>query len=154
MNSANVPTQKLFTVEQANAMLPLVRAIAGDLSALYTDLVERQQRLDHLASGRQRASGDVYGDELRHMEEELERDKQRLRELANELNQLGVQCKDPARGLIDFPCEMDGRTVLLCWKLDEPEVLFWHEIDAGFAGRQPLTAGSVSNGADRSFESN
>jgi hypothetical protein len=153
MTSAKVPTQKLFTPDQANAMLPLVRAIASDLSSLYIDLVERQQRLDHLTSGRQRGANDVYSDELRHMEDELERDKQKLRDLVDELQQLGVQCKDPARGLIDFPCAMDGRTVLLCWKLDEPEVLFWHELDAGFAGRQPLTAGSLASG-DRSFEAN
>jgi hypothetical protein len=43
------------------------------------------------------------------------------------------------KGLVDFPTIMDGRTVCLCWKLDEPEVLFWHEWDSGFAGRQPLT---------------
>jgi hypothetical protein len=62
-----------------------------------------------------------------------------------ELGDLGIQLKDPRLGLVDFPATMDGRAVLLCWKLDEPEVRFWHEADAGFDGRKPLapaTAGS------------
>ncbi len=151
--------RRLFTVDQANNMLPLVRAIASDLSELYVDLVERQQRLDHLSSGRDRNAEDPYSDELRDVESELERDKQRLREYVEELKQLGVECKDPGRGLIDFPSDMDGRTVYLCWKLDEPELLYWHELDSGFGGRQSLTADSVTadsvaDGPTESFEHN
>ena len=57
----------------------------------------------------------------------------------NELEELGVQLKDYERGLIDFPTMRDGRIVLLCWKLDEGDQLeWWHEVEAGFAGRQPL----------------
>jgi hypothetical protein len=58
---------------------------------------------------------------------------------------LGVEPKG-GDGLVDFPALWDGRLVYLCWKLGEPEVLYWHEIDAGFAGRQPLTADSVGTG--------
>ena len=145
MTSPKPRYRKLFTVEQANAMLPLVRAIVGDLSRLYRDLVGRHERLEHLASSRKSAKGDPYADELQQMESELERDKLKLREYVSELQQLGIECKDPGRGLIDFPSEMDGNIVYLCWQLDEPEVLFWHDIDAGFAGRQSLTAGSVAD---------
>jgi hypothetical protein len=139
---------KLFTVEQANAMLPLVRAIVGDLSSLYCDLVGRHERLEHLASSRKAAKGDPYADELQQIEAELERDKLKLREYVAELHDLGVECKDPGRGLIDFPAKMDGKVVYLCWKLDEPELLYWHDLDAGFAGRQSLTAGSVADSSD------
>ena len=68
-----------------------------------------------------------------------------LQEFVNELRQLGVEPKGPG-GLVDFPAELDGRQVYLCWKLGESEVLHWHEIDAGFEDRQPLTAESTAAG--------
>lgn len=135
--------RKLFTVEQANATLPLVRAIVRDLAALSSEVIERRQRLTVLLAGRQRGS-DVYGEELAQIEEELEKDSHRLQEYVEELRQLGVEPKNGPMGLVDFPSMMDGRVVYLCWKLDEPEVLYWHELDAGFRGRQPLAAGSVA----------
>ena len=143
MTTNDAEFDKLFTVEQANNMLPLVRAIVTDLAQLYQELVDRQQRLDHLTAGREHDSGDPYSDELREMEAGMERDRQRLRGFVQELRELGVQCKDPAQGLIDFPSQMDDRIVYLCWKLGEPEVLYWHELDAGFAGRQSLAAGTA-----------
>jgi hypothetical protein len=136
---------RLFTIDQANAMLPLVRAITGDLAALAKDVVERRHRLALLTSGRDLKLGDPYSDELAQMEAELERDASRLQEYVDELRQLGVEPKGAVEGLVDFPCQLDGRLVLLCWKLGEPELLFWHDLDSGFAGRQPLTAGSVSD---------
>ncbi|MES2178906.1 MAG: DUF2203 domain-containing protein [Gemmatimonadota bacterium] len=56
-----------------------------------------------------------------------------------ELERLGIQLKDRRIGLIDFPSELDGRPMLLCWQLGEPSVQFWHDLDSGFAGRQPLS---------------
>jgi hypothetical protein len=82
------------------------------------------------------------------MEADLERDTLRLQGYVEELRDLGVEPKGAIEGLVDFPAQIDGRLVYLCWKLGEPEVLYWHEIDAGFAGRQPLTAGSVSGDYD------
>jgi hypothetical protein len=137
---------RLFTIDQANAMLPLVRAITSDLSALAKDVVERRHRLALLTSGRDFKPGDPYSDELAQMEAELERDASRLQEYVDELRQLGVEPKGAVEGLVDFPCQLDGKLVLLCWKLGESEVLYWHELDAGFAGRQPLTAGAASGG--------
>ena len=144
MASETPEFEKLFTVEQANNMLPLVRAIASDLQSLYLDLVERQRRLDHLASGRDDEADDPYSDELRAMDTQMESERGRLRAYVAELRELGVECKDPGQGLIDFPSEQDGEVVYLCWKLDEPEVLHWHPLDAGFTGRRPLTAGAVA----------
>jgi hypothetical protein len=135
--------KKLFTVEEANRALPLVRAIVADLAALSRDVVERRQRLDHLTSGRDIHAGDPYDDELAQMEEELEKDTIRLQGYVDELRQLGVEPKNGPQGLVDFPSLMDGEIVFLCWKLGEPEVLYWHRIQDGYAGRQPLTAGSI-----------
>jgi len=129
---------KIFTLEQANAMLPLVRAIVRDLSVLSRDVLDRRERLALLTSGREAESGDLYRDELAQIGEELEKDNQRLHDYVRELYELGVEPKNGPEGLVDFRCLMDGRVVYLCWKLDEPEIRFWHELDAGFAGRQSL----------------
>lgn len=141
--------RRLFTVEQANAALPLVRAIAQDLANLSSEVIERRQRIAHLRGGRNIDSSDPYSSELSQIEEELERDAERLEGYVEELRELGVEPKYGPEGLVDFPSFMDGRVVFLCWKIGEPEITCWHEIDAGFRGRQPLVAGSaVSSGDD------
>jgi hypothetical protein len=130
---------KIFTLEQANAMLPLVRAIMKDLAELSRDVLERRERLAFLLSGRDAKSSDLYRDELAQIEEELQKDNERLRDYVRELHELGVEPKNGPEGLVDFRCLMDGRVVYLCWKLGEPKIGHWHELDAGFAGRQPLS---------------
>jgi hypothetical protein len=137
---------KLFTVEQANQALPLVRAIVKDLVDLSREVFERRQRLTSLQGNRPRTASDVYSEELRQVEQEVERDTERLQEFAEELRALGVEPKSGLEGLVDFPSMMDGRVVYLCWRLGEPEVLHWHELDAGFAGRQPLVVESSAGG--------
>jgi hypothetical protein len=129
---------KIFTLEQANAMLPLVRAIVRDLAVLSRDVLDRRERLAFLQAGRDANSKDLYGDELAQIDEELHKDNDRLRDYVRELHELGVEPKNGPEGLVDFRCLMEGRVVYLCWKYDEPEIRYWHELDAGFAGRQPL----------------
>jgi hypothetical protein len=134
---------KTFTAEQANAALPLVRAIVSDLVRLARDVEERRQRLTLLLAARHGASHHtLYNEEFEQAEDELEKDHDQIREYARELHELGVDLKDPLVGLVDFPCLMDGRVVYLCWKLGEPRIEYWHEIEAGFAGRQPLPGAS------------
>ena len=130
---------KLFTPEQANAMLPLVRAIVGDLVEISGSALERRERLQNLLNGRELDNEDPYSEELAEVERELERDMERIRGFAQELEDLGIELKDPVSGLIDFPWDKDGRTVYLCWKYNEPTVGHWHELDAGFRGRQALS---------------
>ena len=144
---------RMFTIDQANAMLPLVRAITTDLASLAKDVVERRHRLALLTSGRDLKPGDPYSDELAQMEADLERDATRLQGYVDELRELGVEPKGAVEGLVDFPCKMDGRLVLLCWRLGESEVLYWHDLESGFGGRQPLTAGSVPGGFGQDDES-
>jgi hypothetical protein len=136
----------LFTVEQANAALPLVRSITSDLVQLSREVVERRERLALLAAGRNAQSADPYSEELAQIEEELEKDSLQLQEYVAELRALGVEPKSGPEGLIDFPSMIDGRVVFLCWKLGESEVMYWHELEAGFRGRQSLVAGSLSEG--------
>ena len=144
MLSQNYQPARLFTIEQANAMLPLVRAITTDLARLGSDVMERRHRLALVAEGRKLKPGDPYSDELAHMQDELEKDQLKLREYVEELQELGVEPKGAIEGLVDFPCLMDGRVVYLCWKLGEERITHWHEVDAGFTGRQPIDAAILS----------
>ena len=64
--------------------------------------------------------------------------EQRAKDALAEIDSIGVQVKDLDIGLLDFPCEVDGRTVLLCWKLGEASITHWHGTDEGFAGRKPV----------------
>jgi len=130
--------KKYFTVAQANSALPLVRAIVRDVAVLANELRERHERLNRLRPRERSGRSEAHQEELVQAEAEFERGQQRMQEYELELKQLGIELKDYFTGLIDFPCWMNGHEVYLCWRLDEPEVGFWHEIDAGFAGRQKL----------------
>jgi hypothetical protein len=130
---------KIFTVEEANARLPLVRVIVSDLMQLTAELIDRRDRLEQLLRNRDGDSSDVYQSEVDQVKQELEKDSSRAGDFLRELLELGVEPKNAATGLIDFPTMIDGKLAYLCWKYDEPEVLFWHDLDAGFAGRQSLT---------------
>ena len=132
--------KKYFTVAQANAALPLVRAIVKDVTELARELQERHERLMRVLPSERGSVGDAHKEELWQIHSELERQQERMQEYEKELKNLGVELKDYLTGLIDFPCWTDDREVYLCWRLGEPEVAHWHEVDAGFAGRQPLLA--------------
>jgi hypothetical protein len=127
---------QLFTVEQANRTLPLVRRIVEDVVREHRLWQEKIVELDLLASG-------VRADQPDPRAAALERDILALAEEIDgfeaELSGLGIQLKDRRIGLIDFPCNLEGRRVLLCWRLGEPSVQYWHDENAGYAGRQPLS---------------
>ena len=130
--------KRYFTVAEANARLPLVRAIVRDIVTLAHDLRERQERLARVRPPARGAVLEAYQEEVQQAQMEFERDQERLLEYEEELRDLGVELKDYAIGLVDFPCWMENREVYLCWRLGEPEVGYWHELDAGFRGRQQL----------------
>ena len=130
--------KKYFTPASANATLPLVRAIVGDVTDLARELRERHERLSRVLSGKRSGLSEAHQEEVVQAQEEVERGQERMREYERELQNLGIELKDYFIGLIDFPCRMDGREVYLCWRLGEPEVAYWHEMDAGFGGRQKL----------------
>jgi hypothetical protein len=130
--------RKFFSVEEANKALPLVRAIVGDIVRQYRVVEGLQQRLSTVLTDRRRPSDDLYSEELVQSKNELETEEDKLRTYIEELKNLGVELKSE-EGLCDFRSMMGGREVYLCWRLGEPEVMFWHELDAGFAGRQRLS---------------
>jgi len=129
--------KKYFTVAEANAMLPLVRSIVQDITNIAHEIGERQERLQRIQP-RNNSTGSAYDEELQQVETELDRHLEQLHEYVKELNKLGVELKDPLLGLIDFRSWMMNREVYLCWKWGEAEVGYWHDLEAGFAGRQKL----------------
>lgn len=148
--NADDAVRRLFTVEEANQRLPLVRAIVRDIVDLFQDLQQRRERIASVKQlrGQGTSSSRFHSEETDQVEEEIQKDEEKLTEFVRELHELGVEFKDPILGLVDFPAQMDDRVVHLCWKLGEPEVQFWHELDAGFSGRQLLLAETVSGGPE------
>jgi len=130
---------KQFTVEQANATLPLVKRIVEDIVAQHRLWHEKLLEIDLVAASG-RASDAELADRLAREAQTIAREIEAFR---RELVSLGIQLKDARLGLIDFASTMGDRPIQLCWRLGEPDVQFWHEPDAGFAGRQPLVPESV-----------
>jgi hypothetical protein len=124
-----------FTVEQANRTLPLVRRIVEDVVDQHRRWRETILELDLSQS----ADPDDQSPRVEALVRQARDLSRELEGYQRELRELGVQLKDSRLGLVDFPSEIDGRTVLLCWRLGEPGVQFWHEVNAGYAGRQPLS---------------
>jgi hypothetical protein len=124
---------KIFSVEEANALLPTVRGILRRIRRAHKRLLSYQTAAKEAAEAAEKGGGGI-ADGVRYAVILME-----LTTLMSEIESLGVQLKDFSLGLIDFPSLRDGRVVLLCWQLDEGDsVEWWHDVDAGFAGRTPL----------------
>lgn len=122
-------TPQYYTPELANKSLPLVRSIAEDVR-------DTAVEMERLWSSFREAEAD--SDDRNQLEERVRDIQDRYNGLIRELAELGVELKDPFQGLLDFRAEREGREVYLCWRLGEESVGHWHELEAGFAGRQPM----------------
>jgi hypothetical protein len=124
---------KLFTLSEANAMLPTVRRIASSISRAHRQIVASQD------AARAAAENATLGGGFMADGPQYVTDLMSLAEHTGELESLGVQLKDYERGLLDFPSMREGRVVLLCWQLGEGDrIEWWHDLETGFAGRQPI----------------
>jgi hypothetical protein len=135
-----VADETVLTIDAVNQRLPLVRTIVRDIMELHRDIAVRKQRLSSLRERHPAAGGDdsVYEQEVLQMEDELSHDEQRLNVFAQELHQIGGALTDAQSGTVDFPGDMEGERVWLCWRSDEPEVLHWHGGDCGNSNRVSL----------------
>ena len=124
-----------FTVEDANRTLPLVRRIVGDAVRDYWRWQDKVRQYEEVAANR---VAEVPSEEAERLEQETTQLARDIDGYIAEIRELGVELKGFDTGLVDFPGEMNGKPVLLCWQLGEESVQYWHEEDAGFAGRQPL----------------
>ena len=124
---------KLFTIQEANALLPSVRTILAKIQRAHRNVTKYRDEARKAADAAEQGGGGIadgvaYAVVLTEMTSHM-----------TELEALGVQLKDFERGLVDFPSLRDGRVVLLCWQMGEGDELeWWHDVDAGFAGRTPL----------------
>ena len=123
---------RLFTLSEANALLPQARALVGKMLQARQEILDLQPQLWPAV---EKAVGNGGSKAL----SEAARQIIIIQEVLLALSELGIQVKDINTGLIDFPARYQGRIVLLCWQWDEPSVQFWHDVDAGFAGRRPTT---------------
>ena len=130
---------RLYTESEARALLPEIIPVVERLREAFLSLRALQASVEAHSRG---ASGDgnllanaFDRDEQENRAENLNRE---LRSAAAVLSNHEIEIKDPERGLIDFHSERDGRIVYLCYLLGEPDLLYWHDLDTGFAGRQPL----------------
>jgi len=124
--------EKHFTVAQARALLPKLRKKFEQIHSLYAELQELQDdyvKVQMLIRSNGHGPKNT-GFEARAVE---------LQTLVQEIIEEGIQIKDIARGLIDFPhIRDDGEEVFLCWELSEDDLRFWHRIEDGYPGREPL----------------
>jgi hypothetical protein len=132
---------KTFTLSEAQMLLPVVESLLRKARAAGARASELEQEMQQL-SQRIFMSGGMQVNVAQAARRRAEREKalQEARDTLAEIDEIGVQVKDLEQGLLDFPCVMEGRTVLLCWKLGEPEIGYWHSEEDGFAGRKPLDA--------------
>jgi len=124
---------KLFTIEEANSLLPSVRPIVKSIQRYHRRLISFHTAANLAAAGAESGGGGIAeGPQYARLLVQLSVG-------AGQLESLGVQLKDYSEGLIDFPSMRDGRVVLLCWKADEGDELeWWHDVETGFGGRRPI----------------
>ena len=127
---------KRYSVAEANALLPEITDLLRNLQQQVAALARIEAEIKEHRKLVQTNGHGAEGDQLRAQARKLEGE---LRAKLERLHDLDIELKDLQMGLIDFYHEREGRLVYLCWRLGEPEVLFWHDIDTGFAGRQLLT---------------
>jgi hypothetical protein len=127
--------EKIFTVEEANRTLPLVSRIVEDLVREHKMWEDKVREFELATVGSSPERPDAIAELLQI---EAQRLATAIEGYIAELNDLGVICKGMGTGLVDFRGRIDGRDVFYCWKLGESAVQYWHEVDAGFVGRQRL----------------
>ena len=126
--------KKLYTVTEAEKTLPYVSAVTAELCDLYRE-IQVQSRLHN-------ATPKAEAEKRRDLRARIKQRAERLHECQEELLALGLLVKDYELGLVDFPSELEGRPILLCWEQGEERVSHWHEVDAGYRGRRPVPEGA------------
>ena len=122
------PGKKYFTIDEANQALPYVARVMNDITQCYKQALSIREGIER----------PQIHDDVEHLKEGYETTMDRLNDLVDELQQANVELKDFERGLVDFPATHNGREIYLCWHRGEETVHTWHEMDAGYAGRQDV----------------
>ncbi len=125
--------KRVFSLPEANRSLVLIRRIVTDVIFEYSRMIELQELLETA----EEAGTVEQSDRART---DLIRSAGRLRACLDELDDVGVELKDWALGVVDFPSFAGGRAICLCWQYGQEQIEYWHEVDTGFAARQPIAA--------------
>jgi hypothetical protein len=132
-------SDRTFTLDEAHSLLPVLESLlrtALHAKKLMEEVDAEVQALHH----RIFLNGGMFLDivPLARRKAERAKSEQRIKDALAEIDSIGVQVKDLDIGLLDFPCEVEGQTILLCWKLGEKSITHWHGVQEGFAGRKPI----------------
>jgi len=127
-----------FTLEEANEALSEVRPLTEELVGHRRALVELQERQVALTTRIAGNGGNVEPHELEEVQEQLDEEVAGIAKCVAQIHELGALVKDLDDGLVDFPARRDDEEILLCWRLGEDSIAFWHGLDEGFSGRKPL----------------
>ncbi|MGH2458412.1 MAG: DUF2203 domain-containing protein [Chloroflexota bacterium] len=130
---------RLFTVAEANALIPRIEERFARLRTIRQASQPAQEALARIERGK-RSNGADHSQEIRELRSHLDTAIDQMNALLAEIGELGCEVKDVESGLVDFPHQREGRVVYLCWRSGEDRIRFWHEVSTGFAGRQPLTS--------------
>ena len=128
----------MFTLEEANAALTELRPIVERMVQHRRNLTAAQTRQAELVTRIAGNGGDMVPSDLQDLAETIQREADAISDCAEQINQAGAQVKSLEEGLLDFPAKRDEEDVLLCWKLGEDEIRFWHGTDEGFSARKRL----------------
>jgi hypothetical protein len=126
---------RLFTLAEANALLARLAPLLSRLRSEKAALDDARARLARLTPSMR---GNGHAADAMELEGQIDHYARTIAAGIREVVGQGIELKDIDRGLIDFPSPREGRVVYLCWRLGERRIRYWHEVDAGFAGRQPL----------------
>jgi hypothetical protein len=129
---------RVFTLEEANAALTELRPIVERMVQHRRDLTAAQARQTELVTRIAGNGGDMVPSDLHDLAETIQREADAISDCAEQISQAGAQVKSLEEGLLDFPAKRGEEDVLLCWKLGEDEIRFWHGTDEGFSARKRL----------------
>jgi hypothetical protein len=130
---------KTFSLDEAQALLPVLESLLKRAIDARTQAADIELELQQLARHVAMTGGAMVNVvKIARQRALIEEHIQTVKESLEEMNAIGVQVKDLETGLLDFPCRIDGETVLLCWRMGEDSITHWHTVDSGFRGRQPI----------------
>jgi hypothetical protein len=129
---------RIFTLEEANEALVELRPVVERMVQHRRNLTAAQVQQAELVTRIAGNGGDLVPSDLHEAADTIQREAAAISECADRINAVGAEVKSLEEGLLDFPARRGDEVVLLCWKLGEDEIHYWHRVDEGFGGRKPL----------------
>lgn len=130
--------RKRFTLSEANAMLPLISSIVGDIRDVFEQVTTRRVDLHRLLRNGSRNAGSQYDDEMAESRADLQEEYEKIWQFREELESLGVQLVKPESGQIEIPSVIEGQEVLLCWQYGDEQIKFFRDANSRNSEKQPI----------------